>query len=190
MKHILRKLLVVLAIMGAASLASTAHAIALTDPGVVGTVTLNGNNPSADPTTEAGLLNQLLSMGANQTITIPVTTGLIYTTGPVDYNGTVSGANAIKVDGGVLTVPAGYVGYLMAKYDGQNAGYVAYALDGSGMTLSQYPANLFTTNPTQYALSHYTIFPSPSVPEGGNVLALLAFGLLTAEGVRQKLLRR
>lgn len=186
MKTTLRKLTLVLAVAGAVTFAPTAQAILLTDPGVVGTVTLNGNTDSANVTTVAGYLNQLLSMAANQTLTIPLPDGLIYQTGPVNYNGVVDPATYLKVDNGTGNVPAGY-SFVIAKYDGPNAGYVAWALNGAAMTLPIYPAPTFTTTAGQYALSGWTAFPGPSVPDGGSVLALLAIGLLTAEGVRRRL---
>lgn len=187
MKTTQRKLAFLLAVAGGVIFTSTARAILLTDPGVVGTVTLNGNTDNANATTAANYLNQLLSMVANQTLTIPLPDGLIYQTGPTNYNGAVNAGNATRVDDGSGNVPAGY-SFVIAKYDGQNAGYVAWALNGAAMVLPIFPAPTFTSNSAQYALSGWTAFPAPSVPEGGNVLALLAFGLLTAESIRRRLL--
>lgn len=181
MKHTLKKALSVLFACLAVGLVPSVHAITISDPGVVGVVTLNGNNINSNPSTEAGLLNTLLAMAANASQTIA---GIGYQTGPTDYTGTVSGG--VQTDGGGTSVPAGF-GYVLAKYDGPNGGYVAWSLGGLAFTLPQFPAPLFTTNPQQYALSHFTVFNPTTVPDGGSTLALLAVTLLAGEGLRRKL---
>lgn len=184
MKPALKNTLRLLATLIAMGLATTVRAITITDPGVVGIVYLNGNNIPSDPVTEAGLLNTLLGLPANTTVgaPAPLPPTITFQTGPTDYSGTVSGGQQM----GGTSVPAGW-SYVLAKYDGPNGGYVAWALGGLAFTVPQFPAPTFTTNPNQYALSHFTVFnPTTTVPEGGSTLALLALSLLVGEGLRRK----
>lgn len=166
-------------------MAPSLRAITINDANLVGIITLNGNSVPSDPVSEAGYLNTLLAMAANQTV--GVAPAIVYQTGPTDYNGTVSGG--VQDTTGGTAVPAGYA-FVLAKYDGPNAGYVAYATNGGAFNLPQYPSPTFTSNPNQYALSHWTGFPGGSVPDGGQTLVLLACALLVSEGFRRRFFNR
>jgi hypothetical protein len=157
------------------------------DAVVVGTIDAGTQNSST--VDETAWANYLLSMGALSTTTIdsPNDTNSateIYTTGTIDYSGTLSGA--VQSAAGAYIVPSGY-DYVLAKYDGQNAGYVLFYLGGQSATLPLYSYNIWgsATDPS-YLISHYTTFNCTnctSVPDGGSTVTLLgsalfAFGML------------
>ena len=114
----------------------------------------------------------LLSMGANQSITQPVgSTSTLFNTFATDYNGTVVTASSASGGAGD-SVGSGW-DYVIAKYDGQNAGYILFYLGGEAANLPQYPANFWTSNTQQYGISGWTAFDvtTTAVPEPATVVA-------------------
>ena len=111
-----------------------------------------------------------------------------YQTSSNDYNGTLSlGTQGSAGD----TDASGYT-YALAKYDGQNAGYVLFYIPDFGTTLPQYSYSIWGSS-EQYALSHFigfdggTATPSgtPSVPEPSTFL-LLGAGLVALRMVSNR----
>lgn len=115
----------------------------------------------------------LLSMGANQTITQSVgSTSTLFNTFATDYNGTVN--TAVSASGGAGNQVGSGWDYVIAKYDGKNAGYILFYLGGEAADLPQYPANFWTSNTEQYGISGWTAFDATtttSVPEPSTVIA-------------------
>lgn len=166
---------IALAVIFACALGSNASATPLTlaTDGVVGT--LDGKLGDSNPTTELAIAQQLLDY-VGLGVVAPTACVTCYRTSTVfDYEATLS--NPQQSMGGLRVVPAAY-DYVLAKYDGPNAGYVLFYLPKFGShTLPQYPADLWTTNPTKWALSHFTTFDAEveivEVPDGGSTAALL-----------------
>ena len=187
---ILRKLGVLVATLAAVSF--SAQALTITSPI---TYTHSANNPivgtfdtgtsAADVTTVTGYLNQLLGLGANQPLTD--ISGVKYKTSSVDYNGSVLASSGVRVDtGNLLSVAAGY-DYVVAKYDGKNAGYVVWYLGGQAATIPEYSNNIWQNGAgAGYQISGYTAYRSTSVPDGGATAALLGVGLIGLAAIRRK----
>jgi hypothetical protein len=107
-------------LFAACLLNSNAFALALNDPGVVGTIEAGTQNSSVPNEIQWG--QYLLDLGASATVTADGNTPLDgatenYETSTTDYSGTLTGGT--QVGGGVLD-PSGY-DYVLAKYNGQNA---------------------------------------------------------------------
>lgn len=153
---------------------ASAFGLTLNSPGVVGTI-----EPSAEsnnPLDEAGWLQQLLDLPNDVVLEID---GVRYSTRtmPPEYAGDVDGTVFLKDDGvDSYVVPAGWE-YVMAKYDGINAGYVVWYLGGMSIELPQYPFELFTDTPEQYEMSHWIAFNPIGVPDGGVTVTLLGASL-------------
>jgi len=122
----------------------------------------------------------------------------LFTTFATDYNGTVK-TNSSASGGANQQVGSGW-DYVLAKYDGQNAGYILFYLGGQDANLPQYPANFWTTDTEQYAISGWTAFdvipdveintnsitpvPEPSTIVAGALL-LLPFGVGAIRSLRR-----
>lgn len=174
----------------ACALLSVAGASALTinddNPYVIGTVE---GLQSPTIAQEAAAVNILLGMGINSSQTVD---GDTYTRGdnPVLGSGSVSGGT--KDDSGGLS-GSGFE-YVIAKYDGPNAGSVVFYFGGAAFTL---PADGYSIwgNEGQYALSHWTGFngpgtgpgPGPGVPDAGSTLALIGLAVTGLGLLRRKL---
>ena len=183
-----------------------ANTITLNSPGIVGAV--EGKVTASNPTNEEILSEFLLSMAINSTIQVsdaappanlPIgcNTDLApceYKTGSNDY-GAADLTFIGKLDGGSPNILAQHQGanvYIMAKYDGPNAGYILFHLAhwnanpaNTDNVLPQYAADIFDG---QYALSNYNAFTGPTnVPDGGATLALLGGALLGLGALRRKL---
>ena len=149
---------------------ASATPLTLSTAGVVGT--LDGKIGNSNPTTELGIAQTLLDF-VGLGVVSPATPTQKYRTSLVfDYAATLS--NPVQRSG--LIVPVGYK-FALAKYDGPNGGYVLYHVPTFGSTLPQYPANFWTTNPTKWAISHFTTFDAKveitEVPDGGSTAMLL-----------------
>jgi hypothetical protein len=112
----------------------------------------------------------------------------IYANTVYDYSGTVDTAGS-SFSGGAAntTVPAGW-NFVIAKYDGKQAGYVVYYLGGQSETLPTTPLNYWTTTTGQYGISGWTAFnavPEPTTLVAGALL-LLPFGASTIRILRKK----
>lgn len=159
-----------------------AYGLAITDPYVVGIVVSGEPASIAD---EVVYVNTLLGLGANAGPI--VINGHTYTTGPVDYNGTVTALNAVQDDSESINVPAGYE-YVLAKYDGPQGGDMVWYLGGMSMSL---PANswpLWKNNPGNagLGLSHFTVFNPVSTPDYGATALLLGLGVFALGFLRRR----
>jgi hypothetical protein len=178
-------------VMGAAlaiAMGSSASAINLNDPGVVGTVT---DGAPASIEDEVVYVNTLLGLGANVTQTIA---DELYKTSSTDYNGTVSADGAFKMnttDAGFSLTVSGYE-YVLAKYDGLNGGSILFFVDGGTIVLPGTSEPLWT-NPggNGFGISHWTGFgpndPPPSVPDAGSTLAMIGAAMTSLGFLRRKL---
>lgn len=179
------KTMTVLAVLCAClAVAAYANPLTINSPGVVGTVEPGTQNASV--ANEVEWANYLLGMTKSSSITIDGNTPPDgdtenYATSATEYDGTLTGG--IQIDS---TDVSGYM-YVMAKYDGQNAGYVLFYVPGLEVpnTIPQHAYSIWGTE-TQYALSHFTGFGSTSVPDGGMTLMLLGGALIGLEGLRRK----
>jgi hypothetical protein len=148
--------------------------------------TLNGQPGDSNPITEEGYAQTILNLAQGGTSGVAPNTFQANTA--FDYSGTITfngGQSTVGINGdATIDIPAGWGGAL-AKYDGQNAGYVLFLFGGTASTIPEYPWNLWTTNHEQYQISHYTLFRgtggltpgTQSVPEGGAGVALLGLVL-------------
>ena len=141
----------------------------------------------------------LLTMGANQSLTLPVdNTSTLFNTFATDYNGLVK-TNSSTSGGANQQIESGW-DYVLAKYDGKNAGYILFSLGGQAANLPQFPANFWTTDTEQYGISGWTAFdvdpgvdintnsitpvPEPSTIVAGALL-LLPFGVGAIRSLRR-----
>jgi hypothetical protein len=179
-------------VLGLTMAAGQGYALTINDPGVVGAIESGTQNSSVD--NEIAWANYLLSLGANAAVTAdaPDDTQAAtenYTTGSTDYNATLTGG--VQLGG---TDASGYE-YVLAKYDGQNAGYVLFNVAAWFAANNDY--NIPSTSETiwsnkkgeGYAISHFTGFGSASVPDGGASLVLLG-AALSGLGVARRLMRK
>jgi hypothetical protein len=187
---ILKKMAVLIVAISAASF--SAQALTITSPitythsesnPIVGT--FDTGTSAADVTTVTGYLNTLLGLGANVGPTS--ISGVIYKTSSVDYTGSLLPSAGTRVDtGNLLSVAAGY-DYVVAKYDGKNAGYVVWYLGGEAATLPEYSNNIWQNGAgAGYQISGYTAYRRTSVPDGGATAALLGVGLISLAALRRK----
>jgi len=157
------------------------NALTLNDPGVVGTAT--GATGAANPTERLSIAQKLLDMTANTSDLAFGNPARDYFTSTTEYSGTIT--SSLEVATGSLVVPAGWE-YALAKYDGQNAGYVLFNLAALGTsTLPEFSYSIWGSNAGQYQLSNFLALNTngsdiPGVPDGGSTLALmgLAFAVL------------
>lgn len=147
-----------------------------TTSGLVGTA--DAGTGKVAPDVEAIWAQQLLDLSAG--ILAPGTTidGVTYRTHDTDdYIGIIDSLDYTKDESQSGMVEAGWE-WLMAKYDGQNAGYVMYYLGGEATTIPELSDNIWMNGQDEgYQLSHWTAFNSVSVPEP-SIIALFAVGFL------------
>ena len=193
MKTMKKKLATIAAAIAfACSLSSNASALTINDPGVVGTVngvSGDGGSLPAELVLAQNILN--LATGVND-YQYAGDTAHYYDASTTDYSGTLSGGVAGKVQD--LTVTG--VDYVLAKYDGQSAGYVLFYVGGGTYTLPQFSYTIWGTDPGQYEISGYTSFTAtgctncpPSVPDGGSTIILLG-SVLVAFGMAARKFRK
>jgi hypothetical protein len=158
--------------------------LSLSSPGVIGTAYGQSSTTFAD---YDDIAQQILDLGLAANVTISGRTYKTSTT--TDYSGTIAPnqPSSQKTDvpevanGGPIYIASGWT-YVMAKYDGQNAGFVLFYLGGSDAYIPRYPYNFWTTNSTKYAISNYTVFNphTQRVSDNAATLLLTAGGLLAA----------
>ena len=172
-------------------LTSSAFALTINDPGVVGAYGIDsGFNSSVANEILVG--QHLLDMAAGTTDPNGCSlSGPCYQTSNTEYSGTLTGgiqSPDLGLGDHAYQVPAGY-NYVLAKYDGPNAGYVLFYTGGAATTLSQYSYSIWSNGVDQndYLISHFTAFNA--VPDGGSTATLLG-GALMAFGVVARRFRR
>ncbi len=164
-------------------LTAPAYALSLTDPGVVGAAAGESTPSGAqfgDPLEMLAVAQHLLNMGANETeltgCSLSGSTSC-YKTGPVDYNATLVGGTHVSNLGGAAQNVAAYE-WVLAKYDGPNAGYVLFHIPTFGSTIPGL-SNPLWTNPggNGYGISSYMAWGSTRAPDSGATLSLLGLAL-------------
>jgi hypothetical protein len=174
-------------------LTAPAYALSLSDPGVVGAA----SGETADDFSggavgiATGISNHLLGMPINDTDPDNCDlngTDTCYETGPNDFSGTVSGGT--EVGGGTIAGSTNFL-YVLAKYDGPNAGYVLFHMPTLSGTIPLLPTGIWgNENDTGFGLSHYVGFgsvptPPTPTPDGGATLSLLGLALAGIGAVRR-----
>jgi hypothetical protein len=166
-----------------------AYAVPLTldDVGVAGIVEPGTENSNV--ANELAWANYLLGLGANTSVAYDANgdgNAEDYTTGANDYNGTLSGGTQIQ--GGANDV-SGFE-WVLAKYDGKNAGYVLFNVADYGTTIPSTSEDLWVNKRGNgYGLSHFTGFgdrPPNGVPDAGSTLGLLGLTLIGMGLIRRK----
>jgi hypothetical protein len=185
-----RSLMIWAAAIAVTLLTAPAYALSITDDGVVGAASGETKDDFSGGAVgiATGISNHLLAMGENDSDPNGCAlngTDTCYQTGPDPYSGTVSGGteNSSGTFGGASSYE-----YVLAKYNGNNAGYVLYHIPSlaPGFTLPLLPTGIWQNNQgTGYALSHYVGFGSTSVPDGGATLSLLGLALAGIGVVRR-----
>ena len=141
--------------------------------GIADGVTANGNG---SPEFKMAVGQALLDLGANANVTTTVggAVNTLLKTSSTDYNGTI--VTSTYISGTSSTYVAGGYEYVVAKYDGQNAGYIMFYLGGQDANLPQFPSNFWTTS-DQYGISGWVAFstttfdPGSPIPEPSTVVA-------------------
>jgi protein with PEP-CTERM/exosortase system signal len=138
---------------------------------------LAGDNPGSD----AILIAQhLLDMFKSTSETY---NGRLYETSDTEYSGILTSGG--KTDCGYCVVSAGWQ-WAIAKYAGQNAGWILFHLGGNEAILPQYSYSIWGNNPAQYQISDVTVFDPVRVPDGGSTAALLGSALFALGILRRK----
>jgi hypothetical protein len=158
---------------------SNAFGLTISSPNVVGIY--DGKMTDASIATEILAAQKLLDMAKDTTFgSFNASSNLyLYQTSNTEYAATLTSTNAVQS----ATTAVSDFDWGFAKYNGPNAGYVLFYLGGADAStiIPNYPAPIWTTNPSKYALSHVTLFnktvptdiPVPQVPESGATVALL-----------------
>jgi VPDSG-CTERM motif len=180
-------MLIVIAITVTVGCAISSNASALplsySTPGVVGT--LDGKIGNSNPSTELIIAQHILELIGLGTTSLAVGTQYYKNSTASDYSAILS--NPVQSSPHAREVPLG-IDYVLAKYNGKNAGYVLFHLPDFGThTLPRYPANLWTTDATKWEISHFTQFDSVSVPDGGTTVAMLTAALCGLGLLRRRL---
>ena len=172
-KHRMKKLLVGAAVLACMFATCTQAAmISVNDPGIAGILWGQAGDTH---NMEASFAQQILDLGAGITHELQADDHY-YSTSSTDYTGTIIGLGTPSAVG-ATHVDAGWE-WVLAKYDGQEAGYVLFYLGGAAMDLPATSADLWlNSNGVGYGISHFTTFNGGSVPDGGSTLALLGAGL-------------
>ena len=152
-----------------------------TTSGLVGTA--DAGTGAVNPNEEAVWAQYLLDMTFNTSST---SSGVDYVTSiTTEYSGTIDALDYTKDESQSGWIESGWE-WVMAKYDGQNAGYVMYYLGGEAMTIPEYSDSIWMNNQDNgYQLSHWTTFNSTSVPEP-TIIALFAVGLFSIGFARRR----
>ncbi|MEY2429381.1 MAG: hypothetical protein QOJ40_2266 [Verrucomicrobiota bacterium] len=163
--------------------------LGLNDPGIVGISFGVTSLGQGNLEYETGIAQHLLDMPANTTE--PSSGPMQYQTSSTEYSGTLTGG--VETDlggGGAVHVAAGHA-YAIAKYDGQNAGYILFYLGGQDAYLPEFSYTIWGTDAGQYQISNFSVFNAVSpVPEPPTMIAgallLLPFGASTIRVLRKR----
>ena len=160
-------------------MATTAMALTINDSGVVGTI--DAENQNASLTNVTDWANHLLGMDDNASKTIdgnssPDGVTEIYQTSNTNYDGTVSGGIRINES----TPDVSSYEWVVAKYNGQNAGYVMFNVNDA-TTIPEYSYSIWGNDEEQYQLSNITGYGTSDsdlpVPDSGATVALMGIAL-------------
>jgi len=173
-------------LLGVCAAGAVPLTFSFTDPTpVVGTV-IPGEPAGIE--LEVGYVNQLLSMGADETVTLinPINDkSNTYATSGTDYVGSVSLTNAFKLDGDLspgepnpaFTLVGSGFDYVLAKYDGPQGGSVVWYLGGNSFELPETSFGLWENTAGEgFEISHWTGFTS--VPDGSTTAVLLGIAMV------------
>ena len=166
--------------------------LTINSPNIVGTANGVTADGQGSPTFELDVAQALFNLGPSQDVFVTVdgaaSTELV--TSSTSYSGTVN-TSTYTTGGAGQEVGAGW-DYAIAKYDGQNAGYILFYLGGQAADLPQSPADFWTTQSGQYGISGWTAFDATTVspvPEASTYFAaallLLPLGIKTLRTLRQ-----
>jgi VPDSG-CTERM motif len=179
---------VVIACVGFMALTSQVRATALTfgDTFDLGTVLYGIPSGDADRTS---YVNELISLAPGTVNFNDPGTGQTYTRSMSTF-GSPYPAAVFGLDGGSTTINLGTTGYqyLLAKYDGPNAGSEVWDINGL-LGIITIPANGLAGQ--NYGLSGWTLFNGVGgndVPDGGSTVMLLG-AALTGLGVARRYLK-
>jgi hypothetical protein len=164
-------------------LTAPAYALSLTDPGVVGVANASvAPQAFGAPATMVTVAQQLLDMAANTAdpigCAIATQGGFCYKTGATEYSATLTNTYT-KVENlnGALQNVGGYE-WVLAKYDGPNAGYVLFYIPTFGNIIPGLSAPIWTNRSGNgYGISGYMAWGPTPVPDSGASLSLLALAL-------------
>jgi hypothetical protein len=181
---------IALAVTFACALSSNASAdpiapLTYSTLGVVGT--FDGKLANANESSVMALAQLILDLGLNAQS--PAACIQCRTSEVVDYSGKLSNPIRTPENGdfggssGQTFIVSSEYEYVIAKYDGQNGGYVLFHVPTFGNELPRYP-DIFWTSTGQYAISNFTTFDSTSVPDGGATAALLGSALFAVGFLR------
>jgi hypothetical protein len=162
--------------------------LTLNTPGIVGiSIGVTGEG-QGNLDYETGVAQHLLDMPAN---TIEPSSGpWNYQTSSTEYSGTLTGGVKTDLGGGDAHVAAGHA-YAIAKYDGQNAGYILFYLGGQAADLPSFPYSIWGDNSTDFRISNFSVWDATTpVPEPATMIAgallLLPFGASTIRVLRNR----
>jgi hypothetical protein len=160
----------------------------VTTPGVVGTAYGTTGQGQGNWSFQSGAAQAILNLGIGGSGTYGNNSATHANT-IHDYFGTVNAATTISGGSANTSIPSGW-NFVIAKYDGQNAGYVVYYLGGAATTIPAFPANYWTTDTSKYGISGWTAFNPTPVPEPTNMIAgallMLPFAASTLRYARRK----
>jgi hypothetical protein len=171
-----------------------ASALGLNDPGVMGTV---DDGIPADISDQVVYVNTLLGMAAPSGPTLIGTETYQRSSNADPGSGSVTAVGASKDESGA-GAGSGFE-YVIAKYDGPNAGSVVFYFGGAAFNLPLNSADIWVNGQNEgYGLSHWTGFnpgpgtgpgpgPGPGVPDAGSTLALIGLAVTGLGLLRRKL---
>jgi hypothetical protein len=180
----MKRFLVTTLIAGTCLAGMRGLALTINDFGVVGIV--NGQAGDTGPQ-EAMKAQHILDLPAGTLNSLWAVDNHVYSTSATEYSGLINGPG-IQSAVGATHVDAGWE-YALAKYDGQNAGYVLFFLGGAAADLPGDSASIWLNGQGKgYGISHFTVFdPTPTVPDGGTTVMLLGAALSGLALLRRKL---